>query len=93
MTISFDLDAYLDRIGSTGEVQPNFETLARLLHAHMSRIPFENLDVLLGRPVRLDIDGLQNKLVRSHRGECGSSRGGQVVHSRGPGVKVAGMRW
>jgi N-hydroxyarylamine O-acetyltransferase len=48
--------------------QPTFETLAGLLHAHMLRIQFENLDVLLGRPVRLDLDSLQDKLVRARRG-------------------------
>ena len=34
----------------------------------MAAIPFENLDVLLRRPVRLDLEGLQEKLVRSRRG-------------------------
>lgn len=34
----------------------------------MSRIPFENLDVLLGRPLRLDLDHLESKLVRGGRG-------------------------
>lgn len=34
----------------------------------MACIPFENLDVLLGRTIRLDLDGLQLKLVQNHRG-------------------------
>ena len=34
----------------------------------MSRIPFENLDILLGRPVRLDLTALQEKLVGAGRG-------------------------
>ena len=34
----------------------------------MAAIPFENLDVLLHRPVRLDLEGLQEKLVQARRG-------------------------
>ncbi len=66
--MSFNLDAYLERIQWGGETRPAYETLAGLLNAHMSRIPFENLDVLLGRPIRLDSDSVQDKLVRAHRG-------------------------
>jgi N-hydroxyarylamine O-acetyltransferase len=65
---TLDLDAYFDRIRWDGGTRPTFDTLAGLLHAHMSSIPFENLDVLLGRPIRLDLEGLQDKLVRAHRG-------------------------
>src|SRR5262249_40406662 len=65
---SFDLDAYLKRIGWSRETPPALETLSGLLRAHMSSIPFENLDVLLGRPVRLDLDSLQQKLLHARRG-------------------------
>jgi N-hydroxyarylamine O-acetyltransferase len=34
----------------------------------MARIPFENLDVLLGRPIRLDTESLQTKLIEGRRG-------------------------
>lgn len=63
-----DLDAYLQRIGWTGPTEPSLAVLAGLLRAHMASIPFENLDVLLGRPVRLDLASLQHKLVRARRG-------------------------
>jgi N-hydroxyarylamine O-acetyltransferase len=63
-----DLDAYFARIEWGGELTPTFDTLAGIMRAHMSRIPFENLDVLLQRPVRLDLDGLEQKLVRGRRG-------------------------
>jgi N-hydroxyarylamine O-acetyltransferase len=62
------LHAYFDRIGWRGATTPSFETLAGLLRAHMLAIPFENLDVLAGRPVRLDPDGLVEKLVCARRG-------------------------
>jgi len=55
------------RIGA-GRPAPTYATLAGLLGAHMAHIPFENFDVLLGREVRLDLDGLQTKLVKAHRG-------------------------
>ena len=63
-----DLDAYFDRIGWGGPTTLHDDTLAGLLGAHMSRIPFEALDVLLGRPVRLELDALQQKLVADRRG-------------------------
>lgn len=68
MTDDLDLAAYFARIGWQGGTRPTFETLAGLLHAHTGAIPFENLDVLLGRPVRLDLSSLQDKLVRRRRG-------------------------
>jgi N-hydroxyarylamine O-acetyltransferase len=68
MNPTLDLGAYLERIGWRGDARPTLETLATLLDAHMSRIPFENLDVLLGRRIRLDLDGVQRKLVRARRG-------------------------
>lgn len=63
-----DLQGYFERIGWEGHPSPDLKTLAELLGAHMLSIPFENLDVLLGRPIRLDLTSLQNKLVRSKRG-------------------------
>ncbi len=68
MNDRLDLDAYLDRIRWRGDILPTHATLAGLLQAHIDHIPFENLDVLLGRPVRLDLDGLQAKLVKARRG-------------------------
>jgi len=66
--MAFDLDAYLQRIGWNGELRPDRATLGGLLDAHMSHIPFENLDVLLGRGVRLDLESVQHKLVGAQRG-------------------------
>jgi len=63
-----DLDAYFERIGWGGSTHTSYETLAGLLGAHMLHIPFENLDVLLGRPVHLELKALQQKLVFAHRG-------------------------
>jgi N-hydroxyarylamine O-acetyltransferase len=65
---SVDLPAYLDRIGWRGGLHPTLETLAGLHLAHTSSIPFENLDIQLGRGIRLDLASLQAKLVRGRRG-------------------------
>jgi len=65
---AINLDAYLERIHWGGGTNPTYETLAGLLRAHMTHIPFENLDVLLGRGVRLDHGSIQDKLVRARRG-------------------------
>lgn len=63
-----DLPAYLARIEWTGATRPTFETLAGLLHAHMRHIPFENLDVLLGKGIDIGLGAVQRKLVHAHRG-------------------------
>lgn len=64
----FDLDAYLRRIGYTGPCAPTLATVRALQLHHPRAIPFENLDTLLGRPVRLELAELQRKLVASGRG-------------------------
>lgn len=63
-----DLDAYLARIGYCGSLTPTATVLADLHQSHATHIPFENLDVLLGRPPRLELDSLQAKLVQGRRG-------------------------
>jgi N-hydroxyarylamine O-acetyltransferase len=66
--IDFDLDAYLERVGYEGEVAPTLGTLRQLHLAHLRHIPFENLDVRLGRRLSLNLEALQDKLVRRRRG-------------------------
>ncbi|QSQ10780.1 arylamine N-acetyltransferase family protein [Myxococcus landrumensis] len=59
----FDAGRYLERIGA----QPG-ASLAALHHAHLESVPFENLDIHLGRPIRLDVDSLFDKVVAHRRG-------------------------
>lgn len=63
-----DLDAYLERIGFSGDTAPTLATLAALQQRHLQQITFENLNPLLGLPVPLDIDSLQRKLITQGRG-------------------------
>jgi N-hydroxyarylamine O-acetyltransferase len=68
MTNAFRLDKYLARIGFPGKPALDLETLAAIHAAHVDAIPFEALDPLLGRPVRLDLASVQDKLVDRRRG-------------------------
>ena len=63
-----DLDSYLKRIGYSGPRTATLETLCALQLKHPFAIPFENLDTLTGRPVKLDVRSLEDKLVHSRRG-------------------------
>lgn len=63
-----DLAAYLGRVGLATPPTPTAAGLAALHLAHATHIPFENIDVVLGRPIRLGLDVLQEKLVRDRRG-------------------------
>src|SRR5471032_2344964 len=63
-----DLDAYFARIGYDGPRMATLETLRALHRLQPQVIAFENLDPLLGRPVRLDASSLEQKLVHGGRG-------------------------
>src|SRR5436309_12586258 len=63
-----DLAGYCRRLGFAGELKPDFHTLRALHIAHVGSIPFENVDVLLDRPILLDTTSLQQKLVVDRRG-------------------------
>jgi len=65
---AIDLDAYFHRICYRGSRTVSLETLNQIVAAHIRHIPFENLDVLLSREIRLDPAGLQQKLVHEQRG-------------------------
>lgn len=65
---TIDLKRYFERIAYEGAGAPTADTLARLQLAHATHIPFENLDLQLGRPIRLDLESLQAKLVSAERG-------------------------
>jgi N-hydroxyarylamine O-acetyltransferase len=58
-----DLDAYLRRLGLDASAG-----LAEIHRAHATTIPFENFDPLSGRPVVLDLERLEEKMVANRRG-------------------------
>lgn len=63
-----DLDAYCARIGYTGPREPSTAVLTALHQHHARTIPFENLDVLLGRTIDLSLPAIERKLVHARRG-------------------------
>ena len=63
-----DVDAYLARIGYRGPRYPTVATLRALHRAHMEAVPFENLDIVAGRPIVLEEEALYDKIVNRRRG-------------------------
>ncbi|NDU76243.1 arylamine N-acetyltransferase [Actinomadura sp. DSM 109109] len=63
-----DLPAYLERIGHDGDLAPTGATLRALHRAHVTSIPFENLEIILGRPIDLSLEAVRAKLVGRPRG-------------------------
>jgi N-hydroxyarylamine O-acetyltransferase len=68
MTGAPDIAAYFARIGYSGPRTPSLTTLQAIVARHPATIPFENFEVLLKRPVRLDPTSLRSKLVDRLRG-------------------------
>ena len=66
--IEIDLDAYCARIGYSGPREPTLAVLRGLHRLHPAAIPFEAIDVLLGRPIPLDPAALQAKMIAGGRG-------------------------
>lgn len=62
------LDAYFARIGYTGPRDPTLAVLTAIHQHHVRAIPFENLDVLLGRGIDLSPAAITQKLVHDRRG-------------------------
>jgi N-hydroxyarylamine O-acetyltransferase len=63
-----NLQRYLARIGYSAEPRPDIDTLRGLLRAHVCSVPFENLDVQLGRPLTTSVGDAYDKIVGRRRG-------------------------
>lgn len=63
-----ELADYLERIGFRADPQPEYKVLCDLLAAHVCSIPFENIDVQLGRKLTTDITAAYEKIVGHGRG-------------------------
>ncbi|MEZ4662245.1 MAG: arylamine N-acetyltransferase [Caldilineaceae bacterium] len=62
------LDAYLRRIDFTGTAKADRATLTALHRRHVVAIPYENLDIHLGRTLNLDLAHIFDKIVHQRRG-------------------------
>jgi len=64
---TFDITAYLERIGQSS-IPPTPDGLATLQAAQLRAIPFENVDVLVGRTPDLEPQAIFRKAVLHRRG-------------------------
>ena len=84
-----DLSAYLGRIGQADTGPPTAEHLRRLHRAHLFSVPFENLDIALGRKIVLDEQSFIHKIVEQRRGGfCYELNGAFAALLRGLGFQV-----
>ncbi len=63
-----NLQAYLDRIRYRGDLRPVHSVLVALQQAHACAVPFENIDVQLGRAVSISASDAYEKIVVKGRG-------------------------
>jgi N-hydroxyarylamine O-acetyltransferase len=68
MSHTLNLDNYFERIGYTGPRAPTLEVLKAIHRLHPRAIPFENLNPLTRRAVKVDLESVERKLVDDHRG-------------------------
>jgi N-hydroxyarylamine O-acetyltransferase len=64
----FNARSYLDRIVYSGSTEPTAENLRAIHRAHMLAVPFENLDIHIGRPIVCDERRFLHKIVSERRG-------------------------
>lgn len=62
------VNQYLDRIQYSGELTGDLKTLQALHQAHLLTVPFEDLDIHLGKPLRLNQQSLLEKVIIANRG-------------------------
>jgi N-hydroxyarylamine O-acetyltransferase len=72
-TTTLDPYAYLERIHSPSAIdlaapEPSLSLLRALHLAHLLAVPFENLSIHYGEPIRLEDEMLYDKIVRRRRG-------------------------
>jgi N-hydroxyarylamine O-acetyltransferase len=68
MSHTVNLQNYFARIGYEGPRAATLEVLQAIHELHPRAIPFENLNPYTGRPVRLDLESVETKLVTGRRG-------------------------
>lgn len=63
-----NVENYLARIGLDRRPAPTLDGLTALHRAHLLAIPYENIDVQLGRPVTIERPAIYEKIVNRRRG-------------------------
>ncbi|PYX08785.1 MAG: acetyltransferase [Acidobacteria bacterium] len=62
------IDSYLKRIGYSGPTTPTPDLLRNLHRAHLLAVPFENLDIALGRRIVCEEESFLRKIIDRRRG-------------------------
>src|SRR6266852_3785163 len=84
-----DVQAYLRRIDYQGSLMPDIDLLRSLHRAHLFTVPFENLDIHLGREIVCDESRSLRKIVNEKRGGfCYELNGGFAALLRALGFRV-----
>ena len=84
-----NVPAYLERIAYTGSTDVSPETLRGLHRAHMLTVPFENLDIHIGRKIICDEAPFLHKIINERRGGfCYELNGAFAALFRELGFKV-----
>src|ERR1700694_5099663 len=84
-----DVQSYLARVGYKESTSPTLETLRALHYAHLLTVPFENLDIALGRKIALEEDFFIRKIVERRRGGfCYELNGAFAALLRALGFRV-----
>jgi N-hydroxyarylamine O-acetyltransferase len=68
MSYTVNLENYFARIGYEGPRAATLEVLQAIHKLHPAAIPFENLNPLTRRPVKLDPESVERKLITERRG-------------------------
>jgi N-hydroxyarylamine O-acetyltransferase len=63
-----NIQAYLNRIGYTGEREVSLAVLRSLHAQHLFSVPFENLDIHYGKQIALEVSSIYKKVVEKKRG-------------------------
>jgi N-hydroxyarylamine O-acetyltransferase len=84
-----DVQAYLRRIDYLGSLTPGIDLLRSLHRAHLFTVPFENLDIHLGREIVCDESRILRKIVSERRGGfCYELNGAFAALLRALGFRV-----
>ena len=62
------ITAYLQRIGYQGTPKVDYDTLHELQRLHLQSVPYENLDIMRGVPLSLEVGDIYDKIVIRGRG-------------------------
>ena len=86
---AMDVQAYLRRIDYQGSLTLGIDLLRSLHRAHLFTVPFENLDIHLGREIICDESRILSKIVNAKRGGfCYELNGAFAALLRALGFRV-----